>query len=53
MKLIDYSINKFEQETREKGNKVIPSPYTVLIMDDDLLGIVLKKNGRINTKRIV
>ncbi len=43
MKLIDYSINKFEQETREKGNKVIPSPYTVLIMDDDLLRIVQER----------
>ena len=39
MKLIDYSINKFEQENKEKGNIVIPSSYTVLIMDDELLRI--------------
>ena len=39
MKLIDYSINKFEQENKEKGNIVIPSSYTVLIMDDDLMRI--------------
>lgn len=39
MKLIDYSINKFEQENMEKGNIVIPSSYTVLIMDDDLMRI--------------